>query len=122
MVSVQSQATLAACALFAVISRRVHPRYMILLGSCCFLVLPALLCQNKPVLYLAIYAILLFGRTLVDYAVPAALLYAVPVEIAGTYCDTYIFQQFTLSYGEIVLKQLYNNSHGNLRKFPQTSS
>lgn len=85
MVSVQSLATLAACALFAVISRRVHPRYMILLGSCCFLVLPVLLCQNRPILYLAMYAILLFGRTLVDYAVPAALLYAVPVEIAGTY-------------------------------------
>ena len=41
--------------------------------------------RDQPVLYLAAYAVLLFGRTLVDYAVPAALLYAVPVEIAGTY-------------------------------------
>lgn len=85
MVSVQSLATLAACALFAVISKRLHPRYVILAGSLCFLTLPVLLCQNRPVLYLAMYAVLLFGRTLVDYAVPAALLYAVPVEIAGTY-------------------------------------
>jgi len=85
MVSVQSLATLAACALFAVISSRIHPRYVILFGSCCFLTLPVLLCQNRPILYLTMYAILLFGRTLIDYAVPSALLYAVPVEIAGTY-------------------------------------
>ena len=36
-------------------------------------------------LFLAIFALLTFGRTLVDYAIPAALLYMVPVEIAGTY-------------------------------------
>ena len=30
-------------------------------------------------------AVLMFGRTLIDYAVPSALLYAVPVGIAGTY-------------------------------------
>ncbi len=85
MVSVQSLASLAACALFAVVSKRIHPRYVILAGSLCFLTLPVLLCQNRPILYLAMYAVLLFGRTLVDYAVPASLLYAVPVEIAGTY-------------------------------------
>lgn len=85
MVSVQSLATLAACVLFAVLSKRIPPRYVIFLGSCCFLTLPVLMCQNRPVLYLSMYAILLFGRTLVDYAVPASLLYAVPVELAGTY-------------------------------------
>ena len=85
MVSVSSVATLAACALFAVIASRIPPRYVILFGSLCFLSMPLLLVQNRPILYLALYAILLFGRTLVDYAVPAALLYAVPVEIAGTY-------------------------------------
>ena len=85
MVSVSSVATLAACALFAVVSRRIPPRYVILFGSLCFLSMPLLLVQNRPVLYLILYAVLLFGRTLVDYAVPAALLYAVPVEIAGTY-------------------------------------
>ncbi len=85
MVSVQSAATLAACVLFGIISRYVHPRYVISGGSLCFLVLPLLLCQDQPVLFLTMYAIILFGRTLVDYAVPSALLYAVPVEIAGTY-------------------------------------
>lgn len=85
MVSVSSLANLAACALFAMVSQRLHPRYVILLGSLGFLVMPLLLVRDQPVLYLAAYAVLLFGRTLVDYAVPAALLYAVPVEIAGTY-------------------------------------
>ncbi|MBQ7982998.1 MAG: MFS transporter [Clostridia bacterium] len=85
MVSVQSLASMAACALFAVISRRFHPRYVILLGSSCFLALPFLLIRLSPILYLVMYAILIFGRTLIDYAVPSALLYAVPVEIAGTY-------------------------------------
>lgn len=85
MVSVSSLANLAACALFAVIAVRIHPRHVILFGSLCFLTLPLLLIREHPVLYLILYAVLLFGRTLVDYAVPAALLYAVPVEIAGTY-------------------------------------
>jgi len=85
MVSVSSVATLAACALFAAVAKRIPPRYVILCGSICFLTMPLLLIQNRPILYLILYAVLLFGRTLVDYAVPAALLYAVPVEIAGTY-------------------------------------
>lgn len=85
MVSVQSSAILAACILFGVISRYIHPRYVILGGSLCFLVLPLLLYRDHPILFLIIYAIVIFGRTLVDYAVPSALLYAVPVEIAGTY-------------------------------------
>jgi MFS family permease len=85
MVSAQSLAMLSACALFALISKRIHPRYVILFGSFCFLALPALLFKNQPILFLILYALLLFGRTLIDYAVPAALLYAVPVEIAGTY-------------------------------------
>ena len=85
MVSVQSVASLAACMLFAVISRRLHPRHVILGGSLCFLVLPAMLIPGRPILFLICYGILLVGRTLVDYAIPAALLYAVPLEIAGTY-------------------------------------
>ena len=85
MVSVQSLASLAGCALFGVISRHIHPRYAIFGGSLCFLVLPLMLLRDTPLLFLSLYAVLLFGRTLVDYAVPSALLYAVPVEIAGTY-------------------------------------
>ena len=74
-----------ACFLFSIISRRVSPRYSILCGSLCFAAFPLLLVPKKPILFLAIFALLIFGRTLVDYAIPAALLYMVPVEIAGTY-------------------------------------
>ena len=56
------------------------------MGGClCFAVFPLLLVPDKPILFLAVFAVLLFGKTLVDYAIPAALLYIVPVEIAGTY-------------------------------------
>nr|MBQ4320558.1 MFS transporter [Clostridia bacterium] len=85
MVSVQSAAMLAACGLYAIVASRIHPRFFILSGSICFISLPVLLVREQPLLFLAMYGILMFGRTLVDYAVPSALLYAVPVEIAGTY-------------------------------------
>ena len=85
MVSVQSLAALAGCALFAFLSRRIPSRYAIFGGSICFLALPLMLIRDTPMLFLVLYAVLMFGRTLIDYAVPSALLYAVPVEIAGTY-------------------------------------
>ena len=85
MVSAQSIASMLACFLFSIISRHVSPRYSILCGSLCFAAFPLLLVPRKPILFLAIFALLTFGRTLVDYAIPAALLYMVPVEIAGTY-------------------------------------
>ncbi|MBQ7982779.1 MAG: MFS transporter, partial [Clostridia bacterium] len=85
MVSVQSVASLLSCLLFSIISGHMHPHYVILGGSLCFLSFPILLVSDRPILFLCIYAVLLFGKTLVDYAIPAALLYMVPVEIAGTY-------------------------------------
>ena len=85
MVSVQSAAALLSCFLFSIISGHIRPRYVILGGSLCFIVFPLFLVPDRPVLFLSVYAILLFGKTLVDYALPTALLYMVPVEIAGTY-------------------------------------
>lgn len=85
MVSVQSVAALLSCLLFSIISGHIRPRYAILGGCLCFAVFPLLLVPDKPILFLAVFAVLLFGKTLVDYAIPAALLYIVPVEIAGTY-------------------------------------
>ena len=85
MVSVQSIAALLSCFLFSIISGHIRPRYAILGGSLCFAAFPFLLIPDKPILFLGVFAVLLFGRTLVDYAIPAALLYIVPVEIAGTY-------------------------------------
>jgi MFS family permease len=85
MVSVQSIASMLACFLFSIVSRHTSPRFSILCGSLFFTAFPLLLVPERPILFLAIFALLTFGRTLVDYAIPAALLYVVPVEIAGTY-------------------------------------
>ena len=85
MVSVQSIASMLACFLFSIASRHINPRFSILCGSLFFAAFPLLLVPERPILFLAIFALLTFGRTLVDYAIPAALLYVVPVEIAGTY-------------------------------------
>ena len=85
IVSIQSVAMLAAYGLFAVSTKLISPRVMILCGSICFLCLPLLLIPNQPILFLLFVGVTLLGRTLVDSAVPTVLLYAVPVDIAGPY-------------------------------------
>lgn len=84
-VSVQALTSLAACALFGILSRHISPRISVFAGSITFLLLPLILIPESPVLFLVITGIIIFGRTLIDYAVPSALLYAVPSEIAGPY-------------------------------------
>lgn len=85
MVSVSSVAMLAACTLYGLSARHIHPRFVIFAGSVMILLLPTLFLIESPILFLAVYAIIFFGRTLVDYAVPTAMVYVVPVEIAGPY-------------------------------------
>lgn len=85
MVSVQSVTTLIGCFVFGVLSKHVRVRYTIFFGCLCFLGVPFLLVPNAPALYLTAFAIVFFGKTLVDYAIPTALLYVVPAQIAGTY-------------------------------------
>ena len=84
MVSVQTIATLAGCTVFGMSSKLIRPKNCILFGSLTFLLLPLMLIANKYV-FLAVYAIIFFGRTIVDYAVPPYLLRVVPVEISGQY-------------------------------------
>lgn len=84
-VSVQSVTSLAACALFGVLSKHLSPRISVFAGSLTFLLLPLILIPDSPVLFLVLTGIIIFGRTLIDYAVPSVLLYAVPSEIAGPY-------------------------------------
>lgn len=84
-VSVQSAASLIGCALFGVLSKRISPRISIFAGSLTFLFFPLILIPNSPYLFLILTGIIIFGRTLIDYAVPSLLLYAVPVDIAGPY-------------------------------------
>lgn len=84
LVSVQALAGLLGCAAFGIATRQVSPRKLVLAGSLCFLVLPLMLVPKEPVFFAAV-TVLLIGRTFVDYAVPSALRFAVPVDIAGPY-------------------------------------
>ena len=84
MVYAQSLASLAACAFFAVISKRIAGRFVVVAGSLLIVLTPLLLIKNAS-LFLIIYIVIMVGRTLVDYAVPSMLLQVVPVEIAGPY-------------------------------------
>ncbi len=84
IVSFQSAAMLLGCGLFAISSRHISARKVILLGSLSFLLIPAMLLPGKG-LFLGLFTITYFGRTLVDYAIPSLLRLAVPVEIAGPY-------------------------------------
>ena len=84
MVSVQSIASLLSCAFFALGSKRITPKAALLAGSIAILTLPLMMLKNSA-LFLVLYAVIIFGRTLVDYGVPAALIKVVPLEIAGPY-------------------------------------
>ena len=84
LVSVQSAAMLLGCGLFALSVRYLSPRTVMLAGSVTFLLLPLMLIPN-PTLFLILFSLVFFGRTLVDYAAPSLLRMAVPVEIAGPY-------------------------------------
>ena len=84
MVSVSAAATMLGCVIFAAISKKAHPTLPIVIGSVLVLTLPMLLINND-LTFLAVYGIILFGRTFIDYGVPTMLIRIVPVEIAGSY-------------------------------------
>lgn len=84
LVSIQSAAMLIGCGLFALSTRHLSPRTVTLAGSLTFLLLPLMLVPS-PVLFLILFGLILFGRTLVDYATPSLLRLVVPVELAGSY-------------------------------------
>lgn len=94
LVSVQSAAMLLGCGLFALSSRHISPRVMMLLGSLTFALLPAMLIRQE-FLFLCLFAVVYFGRTLVDYSTPSLLRLAVPVEIAGPYNAWRMILHFT---------------------------
>ena len=84
MVYAQSLASLGACAFFALIAKRVPGKTVVLMGSLLVILLPLLLIESST-LFLVLYTVIMVGRTLIDYAVPAMLIKVVPVEIAGPY-------------------------------------
>ena len=84
MVSLSAVANLVACLLFGIASRFLSPRISIFAGSLCFLALPLCL-LGSPTLFLVAYAVVFFGRGIVDVGVPSLLICAVDAEIAGPY-------------------------------------
>ncbi|MBQ6719972.1 MAG: hypothetical protein IJN20_06465 [Oscillospiraceae bacterium] len=94
LVSVQSAAMLLGCGLFALSVRYLSPRTVMLAGSVTFLLLPLMLIPN-PALFLILFSLVFFGRTLVDYAAPSLLRMAVPVEVAGPYNAWRMILHFT---------------------------
>ena len=84
LVSFQSAAGLIGCTIYGVLSRFISSRKLIFAGSICFLTVPLMLLPGQW-LFFAIFTIVMLGRTIVDYAVPTAVRFAVPVELAGPY-------------------------------------
>jgi len=84
MVSVSSIAALVSCTIFGFLLKKVSVRYLVFMGSIGFLVLPFIFLKNE-IVFLFIYAVVLFAKTWVDYGVPTLLRFAVPIEIAGPY-------------------------------------
>lgn len=84
LLSVQSFAMLLSYVVFAFGVTRFAPRLLVAAGCAPFLLIPLLLIKS-PLLFLAVFAIIMLGRNIVDNAVPSMLRYAVPVEIAGPY-------------------------------------
>ena len=94
LVSVQSAAMLLGCGLFAVSVKYLSARTVMLIGSLSFALLPVMLIPGAR-LFLILFALVFFGRTLVDYATPSLLRLAVPVEIAGPYNAWRMILHFT---------------------------
>lgn len=84
-VPIMALSTILSCTAFGIFSNRISYRRLIIIGSLCFIPLPLILFNNSTPLFLAVYAILIFGRNFIDNAVPTALIYIVPSEIAGPY-------------------------------------
>ena len=84
LVSAQSIAALMGCALFGISISYCPPRFVTLIGSATFGLIPLMLIPNKYI-FLAVFALVYFGRTLVDYSVPSILRAAIPVKLAGPF-------------------------------------
>lgn len=84
MVTLQYIALLSGCTIFGFVSRYLSSRIAIFAGSLTFLLFPLMLIPNKSV-FLISYTIIIFGRTMIEYGIPAVLIKVVPLKIAGPY-------------------------------------
>ena len=85
LTTTQSISILLGCLFYGAFTRRFKARWLTFIGSLLFLLFPLIAIPNTPILFLIVTSVVLFGRTLVDYAIPDSLLIAVPTEIAGPY-------------------------------------
>lgn len=84
LVSAQSIAALIGCTLFGISISYLPPRFVTLIGSATFGLIPLMLIPNKYI-FLTVFALVYLGRTLVDYSVPSILRAAIPVHLAGPF-------------------------------------
>ena len=84
LVSAQSIAALIGCTLMGISISYLPPRFVTLIGSATFGLIPLMLIPNKYI-FLVVFALVYFGRTLVDYSVPSILRAAIPVNLAGPF-------------------------------------
>ncbi len=84
MVSVNSFSALLSCALFGVLATKISSRTILAAGSVLIAAMPLLLIPSETI-FLAVYAVVIFGFTLINYVVPVFLLTRVDVKIAGPY-------------------------------------
>ena len=84
LVSAQSIAALVGCTLFGFSISFIPPRVVTLVGSLTFALIPLMLIPSKY-LFLIVFTLVYFGRTLVDYSVPSILRAAIPVQLAGPF-------------------------------------
>ena len=84
LVSAQSIAALVGCTLFGISIAYLPPRFITLIGSLTFGLIPLMMIPNRYV-FLTVFALIYLGRTLVDYSVPSILRAAIPVHLAGPF-------------------------------------
>jgi hypothetical protein len=84
MVAIQSVAALASCAYLAVKPKRISYGITLLIASIFVATTPLLMIKGEYI-FLGLYALIIFGKTTVDYAVPSLLRQIVPVDKAAPY-------------------------------------
>lgn len=84
MVVIQSVASLASCAYLAVKPKSISYGTTLLLASVLVATTPLLMIKGEYI-FLGLYALIIFGKTTVDYAVPSLLRQIVPVDKAAPY-------------------------------------
>lgn len=84
MISVSSLANIAACLLFAVLLKCFRANHLIGICSLPFFVLPFLFKGNTAT-FLTLYGIFILTYEIINQAVPTALRFSVPANIAGPY-------------------------------------